>query len=207
MVSILNDRLRRIDAFIQSAGVIDLAESKTSGGLDKMFVTNFLHKLVLADGLAPLLVKAGGRMVLVATVADKTELDWSNFQGARAYAGVLAMLQLHGASLAVAQRLAADWKEKGIDVTAINPGQIDTGITRSFKGPWRWIAVFRRLCLAPVETPAALLCWLAFAPEARGLSGNFFPTASKYGKRRVLARDAQTLDRVFETAHSVLASV
>jgi NAD(P)-dependent dehydrogenase (short-subunit alcohol dehydrogenase family) len=203
----LTARVQKIDAFIQSAGVIDMEKSKTAEGLDKMFVINFLHKLLLAEGLAPLLAAARGRMVLVATRADRTGLDWSNFEGARGYAGALSMLQLHGASLAIAQRLAEDWKARGIGVTAINPGQVDTEIIRSLTGVWKWGAALRNFFLAQPEKPAALLCWLAFSAEAQELSGSFFPSTSKFGKRRLLARDAPTLDRVFKTAHAVLASV
>lgn len=207
VVAEVGGRWERLDAFIQSAGVIEFEVASTSEGLDKMFVANFLHKLVLAEGLAPLLARAGGRMVLVATNADRNALDWGNFEGKRAYAGVLSMLQLHGASLAAAQRLAETWTGSGVGVMAINPGQVKTDIIRSFKGAWKLGTAIRRLFLAPPETPAALLCWLAFSPEARGLSGQFFPSAKNRAKRRPFSRDAQTVDRVLTTARTVLAGV
>jgi NAD(P)-dependent dehydrogenase (short-subunit alcohol dehydrogenase family) len=207
VVGDLGIRLQKIDALIQSAGVLDFEASTTSEGLNKMFVTNFLHKLVLAEGLAPLLAKGPGRMVLVASdVADTVGLDWSNFEGARVYAGVLALPRLHGASVAVAQHLAAEWKGAGIQVTAFAPGQSATGIYRSFKGVWKCGQYVMRLFQVPVEKPAALLCWLAFSPEADGLSNNFFPSLKKHGERRVLGRDAQTVGRVMKTARDVLAS-
>ena len=207
-VAEIHARASQVDALIQSAGVIDFEATRTVEGLDRMFVTNFLHKLVLAEGLAPLLAKAHGRMVLVAAdIPDRVPVDWPNFEGAREYAGLLALPRLHGASLAVAQHLASDWKAAGVDVTAIHPGQVDTGIYRSFRGGWRCGQYVMRLFQVPVERPAALLCWLAFAPEALGLSGNLFPSVNDPRKHRALARDAPTVRRVLSTARGVLASV
>jgi retinol dehydrogenase 14 len=198
----------RLDALILSAGVIEFERATTSEGLDRQFVINFLHKLVLADGLEPSLRAARGRVVVVAAkIPDRVAIDWTNFEGARSYAGVMALPRLHGASLAVVQRLAADWKAAGIEVTAIHPGQVDTGIFRGFSGAWRVGQWFMRLFQVPVEKPAALLSWLAFSPDAAGLTGQLVLSVKNYEKRRVLARDPGTLERVMSTARSVAASV
>ncbi len=70
-------------------------------------------------------------MVMVAAdIPDCVSIDWSNFEGTRSYAGLLAVGRLHAASLARAQSLAGRWQASGIDVTAIRPGQVDTGIYR-----------------------------------------------------------------------------
>ena len=206
VVKELTDRLPRIHALIQSAGVIEFDRATTAEGHNRMFVINFLHKVVLAEGLAPLLAKGPGRMVLVAAdIPDRLQIDWANFEGERSYAGVVAMSNLHGAGLALAQKLAAEWKDRGIEVTAIHPGQVDTGIYRSFAGGWRLGKAFMRFFLVPPERPAALLMWLAFSPDAKGLSGSFFPSPKNFAKRRILSRDAATLERVSATAHAILS--
>jgi hypothetical protein len=64
-----------------------------------------------------------------------------------------------------------------------------------------------RLFQVPVEKPAALLSWLAFSPDAAGLTGQLVLSVKNYEKRRVLARDPGTLERVMSTARSVAASV
>jgi NAD(P)-dependent dehydrogenase (short-subunit alcohol dehydrogenase family) len=206
VVSTLAGRLQKIDALIHSAGVIDRAPSTTREGLDKVFVTNFLHKLVLAEGLRPLLARARGRMVLVAAaVPDRMVPDWGNFEGRRVYSGVTALPRLQGASLSVAQHLAAEWKADGIEVTALHPGQVDTGIYRNFdRWPWTLAHRVMKLFFVPVERPAELTCWLAFSPEASGLSGHLFPSVKNFRKHRALRRDPAGVQRVLRTARAVL---
>ena len=203
----LNGRLPRLDALIQSAGVIDFEATLTTEGLNKVFVTNFLQRFVLAEGLMPLLATASGRMVMVAAdIPDKIEPDWANFEGAKTYSGITSLVRLHSAGLAFVQRFADEWAAIGIEVTAIHPGQVDTGIYRSATGPWAVLKPFMSLFFVPVEKPAALLSWLAFSPEAKGLSGNLFPSVRRRSKHRKLKRSAQTLDRVFAVARATLAA-
>jgi NAD(P)-dependent dehydrogenase (short-subunit alcohol dehydrogenase family) len=206
LVADLLARVPRIDALLLCAGVLDFEPTKTTEGLDKMFVTNFLHKLVLAEGLAALLAKGPGRLVLVAAVPqDSAAIDWTNFEGAREYAGMGALPRLHLLSLTVLQSLADDLKAAGIQVTAMNPGLSDTGIFRSATGFWRFGQYLLRPFYVPVETPAVLLCWLAFAPEANAFSGHYFPSVKNNGKHHPFRRDGATLQRVLKTARTLLA--
>ncbi len=43
-------RLHKIDVLVQSAGVNEFEESTIAENLNRMFVTNFLHKVVLGEG-------------------------------------------------------------------------------------------------------------------------------------------------------------
>lgn len=199
-------RVQKVDALVQSAGVIDFAPETTSEGQNKMFVTNFLHKYAMAHGLRQLLAAARGRMVFVAAdVPDKQEPDWANFEGARIYGGIPSLPRLQAATLAMAQYLGARGKDEGIEVTAIHPGLVDTGIFRSAKGPWKLVKLIMSLFFVPVEKPAALVTWLAFSPEAQGLSGYFFPSIQDYGKRRLMQRSDEVMGRVMKVALAAMA--
>ena len=69
----------------------------------------------------------------------------------------------------------------GIEITAIHPGLVDTGIFRSATGPWKLVKMIMSLFFVPVEKPAALVCYLAFSDEAKGSSGYFFPSSMVAG--------------------------
>jgi NAD(P)-dependent dehydrogenase (short-subunit alcohol dehydrogenase family) len=197
VVEQLKSRLEKLDALVQSAGGVEFEASTTAEGLNKLFVMNFLHRVALAEGLKPLLAKAQGRMAWVAAdLSDKQEPDWKNFEGQRIYAGVPALPRLHTAGLAMVQYFAAAWKSEGIEVTAIHPGIVETGFFRSVTGFWKLIPMLFKPFFISAEKPAALLSWLAFAPEAKGLSGYFFPSVKDYTKRRLLNRSQDCVDRV-----------
>lgn len=206
LVSSLTDRFSKIDALVQSAGVFDSQPMITSEGLDRVFVTNFLHKQVLAEGLNPLLKNASGRMILVAAnIPDWVTPGWSNFEGLRVYSGVSSLARLHAASLALVQGWASSWGPIGIEVTAIHPGQVNTGIYRSFdRWPWKPLKALASPLFVDVQRPAELVCWLAFSPDAKGASGSLFPAVKDFKKRRMLARSLATVERVQKTARAVL---
>jgi NAD(P)-dependent dehydrogenase (short-subunit alcohol dehydrogenase family) len=205
VVAEVDARLQKLDALILSAGSVEFIPATTSEGLDRTFVTNFLHKVVLAEGLKPRLAAAEGRLILVAAdLPDTQEPDWANFEGKRSYAGLIGLPRLHSACLAMIQAWAADWKPERISVMAIHPGLVDTGFFRSAKGPWRILNLLLKVLASPPEKAAALLDWLAFAEEPRQFSGWLFRSPGNFAKRRPLSRAPQVLERVAMTAHGAL---
>ncbi|MEZ0227419.1 MAG: SDR family NAD(P)-dependent oxidoreductase [Planctomycetota bacterium] len=154
------------------------------------------------------LASRGAEVVVIGRDAERGEAVADALRSASGGAGRFlgADLSLHAASLAVAQSLASSWAPSGIEVTALHPGQVDTGIYRSFtRWPWTLARSFMSLFLVSVEKPAALASWLAFSPEARSSSGFLFPSVKNFGERRELRRDARSVARVLRTAREVLA--
>jgi NAD(P)-dependent dehydrogenase (short-subunit alcohol dehydrogenase family) len=204
----LQARLPKLDALILSVGSLDFEAQKTAEGLDKNLTVNFFHKVILVEGLKPLLAKTQGRVVLVAAdLPDSMVPDWANFEGAQAYAGPLALPRMHSACLSMLQTWAAAWASEGIELSAIHPGVVKTGFFREAKGPWKILSGLFNLLASSPEIPAELLSWLAFAPEAKGSNGYLYPKPKDHSKRRLLARDAQTLERVQKVAREALARV
>jgi NAD(P)-dependent dehydrogenase (short-subunit alcohol dehydrogenase family) len=196
-------RYPRLDAFIQSAGVIDFKAVSTAEGHNRLFTINFAHRAILAEALLPSLQAAGGRMLIVAAdVPDKMLPDFAKLEGPRDYAGPMALPQLQSANLGLVQHYAAEWSPK-VAVMAIHPGVVDTGIMRSASGGWKVLKALFGLLSIPVEKPAALLAWLAFSPEAAGYSGTMFSDPKNYAKRHQLARPQAAVDRIVAAAHSV----
>ena len=198
-------RTPKLDALVLSAGALDFENVQTSEGLNRTFVVNFLHKVVLAEGLEPLLAKAGGRLVLVAADIPDTMLpDWANFEGARQYAGIPTLPRMHAACLSALQAWSAAWKADGVEAMAIHPGIVSTGFFRSAKGPWKLLKLIFGLFETSPELPAGLVAWLAFSPEAKGFSGEFFPAVKDFKKHKTLKRPAADVERVMRVAHSLV---
>ncbi len=93
-------------------GVVDAAL------VERVMNTNFLGPVNCLAALQPQLV-AGNRVVLVSSMAH-----WLPFPRAEAYGASKAALSWFADSLRL------DWEPKGIAVTVISPGFVDTPLTR-----------------------------------------------------------------------------
>lgn len=208
-VATIEERLPTLDALILSAGGVDAGGTRTTEGLDKLFVTNFLHRIVLAQGLHGRLAAARGRLVLVGgDVPDLVPIDWRALEHARAFAGIGSLVQIQALALAMIQHLAREWSGDGIVVSAIHPGVVKTDLFRSARAPHeRAIQFITELMASPPERPAKLLAWLAFSPEAAAMSGELFPTPGNWSRHRTLARDAAAVARVMAAARQALAEL
>ena len=80
--------------------------------------TNFLGPVNCLEALQPQLVR-GNRVVLVSSMAH-----WLPFPRAEAYGASKAALSWF------AESLRLDWEPKGIAVTVVSPGFVDTPLTR-----------------------------------------------------------------------------
>jgi NAD(P)-dependent dehydrogenase (short-subunit alcohol dehydrogenase family) len=86
--------------------------------VERVMNTNFLGPVNCLEALQPQLV-AGNRVVLVSSMAH-----WLPFPRAEAYGASKAALSWF------AESLRLDWEPKGIAVTVVSPGFVDTPLTR-----------------------------------------------------------------------------
>lgn len=93
-------------------GVVDAAL------VERVINTNFLGPINCLAALQPQLV-SGNRVVLVSSMAH-----WLPFPRAEAYGASKAALTWFANSLRL------DWEPRGIDVTVVSPGFVDTPLTR-----------------------------------------------------------------------------
>ncbi|MFP2469684.1 SDR family NAD(P)-dependent oxidoreductase [Pseudescherichia vulneris] len=93
-------------------GVVDAAL------VERVMATNFLGPVNCLAVLGPQLV-SGNRVVLVSSMAH-----WLHFPRAEAYGASKAALTWF------AETLRLDWEPKGIAVTVVSPGFVDTPLTR-----------------------------------------------------------------------------
>lgn len=93
--------------------------------VERVMATNFLGPVNCLDALQPQLT-AGNRVVLVSSMAH-----WLPFPRAEAYGASKAALSWF------AESLRLDWEPKGIAVTVVSPGFVDTPLTRKTILPCR----------------------------------------------------------------------
>ncbi|VEB96438.1 Serine 3-dehydrogenase [Cedecea lapagei] len=119
----------RAELVILCAGTCEYLESgKVDAALvERVMATNFLGPVNCLAALQPRLV-SGNRVVLVSSMAH-----WLSFPRAEAYGASKAALTWFANSLRL------DWEPKGIAITVVSPGFVDTPLTRKndFEMPGR----------------------------------------------------------------------
>ena len=118
-----------LDRLVLNAGVYQRQSRLDEKGVDKAFVVNYLHRFMLLLLLRPLLLCSEHPRVLINGCANfgGVELDSSIF--GRRYEGMKGMTEALRANALLAYWLNARG-DYGIDVDAINPGYVNTGMHR-----------------------------------------------------------------------------
>jgi NAD(P)-dependent dehydrogenase (short-subunit alcohol dehydrogenase family) len=130
-------------------------------GLQRVFRGYVVAPVVLTQCLLPaMLASGGGTVINVTSGAGESDPPVAAGKGGWGYAygaGKAAVSRLSGV-------LAAEFGEQGIRAYTVNPGVVATEALRATIGEQGVIAM--RKGVAPPEVPAAVLRWLATAPEA-----------------------------------------
>jgi NAD(P)-dependent dehydrogenase (short-subunit alcohol dehydrogenase family) len=191
----LRERGERIDLLVDNAGVATPRAKRTPQGLDAMFATNFLAKMLLsvrllADGTlrnttfadAPRGESPVPRIVFVSSDSHRgaSAIDWDEFghysdygvnKGINNYSYFKLVLNTFGAELS--RRLAPDGRID-VPVHVMCPGPVDSNIARDAPLVLRAFlkAVFRVFFRAPrlAAGPAVYMC---VAPEFETETGRY----------------------------------
>ena len=129
--------------------------------LQRVFEGYVMAPVVLTQALLPTLLAQGGATIInVTSGAGESDPPVAAGKGGWGYAygaGKAAVSRLSGV-------LAAEFGDQGIRAFTINPGVVTTEALRATLGEKGVIAL--RNGSAPPEVPAAVIRWLATAPEA-----------------------------------------
>lgn len=177
-VSQLADRLLQrepqIHVLINNAAVLLNERTVTAEGLEQTLATNLLAPFLLTNRLLPRLkasapariinVSSGG-MYMTGIDVDDLQYEQGDYDGSLAYArtkrGLVILTELWAEQLA----------DQGVVVNAMHPGWAATpGVAKSLPGFYRFT---RALLRTPAEG-ADTIVWLAAAPEAGQVTGQFW---------------------------------
>ena len=167
----------RLDVLLNNVGGFWAHRHVTADGLEHTFALNHLAPFLLTNLLLErLLASAPARVVTVSSGAQaKGKIDFDDLIGERKYSGQRAYSQSKLANVMFTYELARRLAGTGVTATALHPGMTNTAF--SAEDPSRAFAplvmVMRPFMKKPdrgADTPV----YLASAPEAEGLTGQYF---------------------------------
>ena len=175
----------RLDMLVLNAGALTHDYALTSEGNELTLATHVLSPFLLTRALRPLLkASVPSRVILVASGGmytepldiDALDPDPGTYDGTKAYA------RCKRAQVVLAEEWTRELLDTGITVNAMHPGWADTpGIRTALPGFSRAVGPLLRTPREGADT----IVWLAAAPEAADLSGQFFLDRRARAKHRL----------------------
>ena len=167
----------RLDVLVNNAGGFWSHRHLTADGLEHTFALNHLGPFLLTNLLLERLVaSAPARIVTVSSGAQSMgKIDFDDLMGERKYSGQTAYNQSKLANVMFTYELARRLAGTGVTATALHPGMTNTAF--SAEDPSRAFAPLVKVMRPFMKTPdrgADTPVYLASAPEAEGLTGQYF---------------------------------
>ena len=172
-----------LHVLVNNAGVMALPELiRTAAGYEMQFATNHLGHFTLATGLHKSLAAAGGaRVVSVASIGhlfSPVVFDDLHYRF-RPYDQWTSYGQSKSANVLFAVGAAQRWRDDGVAVNAVMPGNVaSTALARHMTADdLAALGEQTPLALPPVKTieqGAATSVLLAASPEVEGVSGRYY---------------------------------
>jgi len=183
----LGGRYERLDALILNAGVLTHPYTVTAEGNEVTLATHVLSQFLLTSALRPLLEASAARVISTSSGGMYTQpLDVDGLDPPAAeYDGPKAYARCKRAQVVLAEEWTRRLHDSGVTVNAMHPGWADTAAIRdALPGFSRLVG---RLLRSP-EEGADTIVWLSGAPEAGGMSGQFFLDRRSRPKYRLPVR-------------------
>ncbi|NND67706.1 MAG: SDR family NAD(P)-dependent oxidoreductase [Halioglobus sp.] len=170
-----------LDALILNAGINTFGSFEDVGGVEKMFVVNFLGHFVLANHLLPGMLAANkGRIVHVGSRSAYTRvpeqgIDFDNLRGEGVFNAMDAYGRSKLANALFSLELARQLEGTGVTSNVLHPGLVKTNIARTAPS---WLrTLFDLMGGVVAKTPAqgaATQVYVATNPALDGVSGAYF---------------------------------
>jgi retinol dehydrogenase-14 len=166
----------QIHVLVNNAGVVNLRRTLTEDGIETVFATNHLAYFQLTLLLlGRLRASAPARIVNVASDAHHWgRLDLDDLGNAKRYRAMQVYGQSKLANILFTYELARRLAGTSVTANCLHPGAVATHLGHNNGAIARTLA---RLLVPFFRTPAqgaATSIWLASAPDAEGLSGQYF---------------------------------
>jgi NAD(P)-dependent dehydrogenase (short-subunit alcohol dehydrogenase family) len=166
----------RIDVLLNNAGAMFSDRRVTSEGLETTFALNHMSYFVLTRALLDRLkASAPARVVSTASRAHVgARLDFGDLQSVRGYSGFKVYGRSKLANILFTRELARRLAGTGVVANCLHPGFVASRFGDE-SGGWvsRLIPFAKHLAISP-EKGADTIVYLASAPEAAGVSGEYF---------------------------------
>ncbi|GAB4861087.1 hypothetical protein Ancab_036244 [Ancistrocladus abbreviatus] len=198
-----------VHVLVNNAGLLENDRITTSEGFEMNFAVNVLGTHTMTESMLPLLEKAApdARVITVSSGGMYTEpltadmqFSDSNFDGVTQYA------RNKRVQVALTEKWAELYKDKGIAFYAMHPGWADTpGVAKSLPGFSKSLSGKLRTS----EEGADTVVWLALQPKEKLSSGGFYFDRAEAPKHLMLAATREShalIDSIVDKLRS-LASI
>jgi retinol dehydrogenase-14 len=198
-------RFSALDVLVNNAAASLRSRELTDEGFERHWATNVLGPHLLTTLLVPALKASGrGRVVDVSTRAAGG-LDLSDTQyERRRFSGVAAYRASKQASRMLRWALAEQLADEPVTVNALNPGYVQTALTRNVSGPLKVLVALTGFAAQTPLDGADTAIWLAASPEVDGVTGTFF---NKRRELRCPFRDRRAIDELCALVDRQLGSL
>ena len=166
----------RIDVLINNAGAMFYDRQETVDGLERTFATNHMAYFLMTLGLRQSLQAAApARVVNTSSEAHRrSSLDFNDLQCQSNYRAFTAYGRSKLCNILFTRELARQWAGTGITANCLHPGFVNTRFGDGGHGALSvGLNVAKKFALTP-EQGAKTIIYLASAPEAANVSGEYF---------------------------------
>ena len=169
-----------IDILMCNAGIMALPKLEQIRGIEKQFFVNHLSHFLLVNLLLEQVKRAPqGRVVVVSSSAYKwappAGVEFDNLSGERDYTPNKSYGQSKTANGLFSLELASRLAGSGATSNSINPGPVDTNLSRHYPGWQRKVlGLIAGFFLKPVGVGASTQCYVATSPALEKTSGQYF---------------------------------
>jgi NAD(P)-dependent dehydrogenase (short-subunit alcohol dehydrogenase family) len=198
----------RINALINNAGALFSHWHASPEGLEMTFAVNHMAYFVLTEALRERLIATpGARVVSTASTAHKAgRLDLDDLQSTKGYAGFRAYGTSKLCNILFTRELARRLAGTGVTANCLHPGFVATRFGDQSGGLTQALIPLAKLFAVTPQQGADTIIYLAYAPEAAGVTGEYFY------KRKVVtpsaaARDDDLAARLWAASEAIAAGV
>jgi NAD(P)-dependent dehydrogenase (short-subunit alcohol dehydrogenase family) len=198
----------RVDVLINNAGALFTQRRVTSEGLEMTFALNHMAYFVLTLALLDRLKgSAPSRIVSTASSAHRgAKLDFDDLQGAKSFSGWKAYGRSKLANILFTRELARRLSGTGVVANCMHPGVVASRFGDESGGLSGWLIPFARPFFISPEQGADTIVWLASAPEAADVSGEYF-VKRKIAALSPEARDDAAAARLWQASEALARDV
>lgn len=192
----------KLDVLLNAAGLMLPRREVTPQGFEKTFAIGYLSAVLLSTELAPALEKAAHpRIANVAglprfVLAQRLALDDLGFE--TDYAGMRVAIDTVHAKTVATEILAAEFRERGIDVNSFHPGAVRGQVARNMSPLKKTVFSILNFFMARDSHSGIYVCT---AEELQGMTGQFFVGR----KPRPLGFEQGYKDRLWAQTKEMLA--
>ena len=163
---------RRIDVLVNNAGIYAPRRHLTPAGREQMLAVNHLGPFLMTNLLLDRL--DGGRVITTSSGAHAmAKMDLNDLDAARRFSAFRQYGVTKLANILFTRELARRGRDRGIVATCFHPGAVGSEFGQDDPGLMRFAMRLARRFLRTPAQGADSGIWLATAPEAGSLSGQY----------------------------------